>query len=790
MIVTVHMSERQIGVNMELREKIKALHIEKKKSFRLILGIEIFLIVLGVIGLFGKSAVYDFGLESMHANFGIYDEEAGGYAVQEKDGQRGNLVDFCDISLPRGVYAVSLRYQTDTDMKNICTVTDGTVGYRTLRTNGEHLYAGLNSTDFIMWLTADAEGLIVHAEYGGEGSLVVTGLTISETNALNRIFLFWVVVLSLLLNSCLLYREYDRIYGIPVKDKTVTFGLAVIILFASMPLMWDYMASGGDLGYHLMRIEGIKDSLLNGMFPARNAPEWQQGYGYASAIFYGETLLYIAAFFRLIGFTVVTSYRMFFFVMTAAQVLIAYFCFKRMFGEKYIGLLCSMLYTLSVYRIYKTYCCGSFGESFGVLFLPFIAYGFWRVFTQDIREKDYRRSWVPLTIGFCGLIQSHLLTCEMVGFFTIVLCIVEMKKVFRKETFLVLAKTVIYSCLISAWFLVPFLDYMLTGNFVIQNVSARTIQNRGLYPAHLFFTFSRTGQGSDFEGSGMYQSDPINLGFALTVVFLLWLGLCFFQKTRGMKKEDHRLGWIAAAFAMSAMLLSLSAFPWDTVHGWNGILRTLVSSLQFPNRWLSIANISLVVLAGVIAKWVLLQNDTRGLFVYFAGMTVLVLCSNVYLLTDLNYHADVVRVYNSEGMGTGYISGAEYLPYGADATKFSHRDPLTEDGLVLESYEKKGLTIDFDCTNTGDSEALVRMPLLYYKGYVTYDVSTRETFETFADEDFFVTTVVPAGYSGHLRTCFRSPWYWRAAEAVSVLFLAGLLLEAHIMKRRKRVCGK
>ena len=171
-------------------------------------------------------------------------------------------------------------------------------------------------------------------------------------------------------------------------------------------------------------------------------------------------------------------------------------------------------------------------------------------------------------------------------------------------------------------------------------------------------------------------------------------------------------------------------------------------------------------------------------------MTVLVLCSNVYLLTDLNYHADVVRVYNSEGMGTGYISGAEYLPYGADATKFSHRDPLADEGLFLDSYEKKGLTIDFDCTNTGDSEALVRMPLLYYKGYVTYDVSTRETFETFADEDFFVTTVVPAGYSGHLRTCFRSPWYWRTAEAVSVLFLTGVLLEAHIMKRRKRVCGK
>ena len=775
---------------MGLKEKIFALHIEKKKSFRMILIVELLALLLGIAGLFGKDAVYEFGTERMRANFGTYDEALGGYTVSETDGQRGNLVDFCDISLPRGTYEVALHYQTDTDLKNICTVTDGLVGYRTLRTNGEHLYAGLDSTDFVMWLTEDADGMIVHAEYSGTGSLTVTGLTISETNALNRIFLFWVVVAATLLNVCFLYREYDKAYGISMKDKTVTFGLAVLILFAAMPLMPDYMMSGGDLGYHLMRIEGIKDSFLHGMFPGRNAPEWQQGYGYASAIFYGETLLYLAAFFRLIGFTVVTSYRLFFFVMTVAQVLIAYFCFRKMFGEKYIGLLCSMLYTLSVYRTYKTYCCGSFGESFGVLFLPFIAYGFWRVFSQDIQEKTYRRSWIPLTIGFCGLIQSHLLTCEMVGFFTIILCLVEIRKVLRKETFLVLAKTVIYFCLLSAWFLVPFLDYMLTGNFVIQNVSARTIQNRGLFLAQLFFAFPRVGQGSDFEEYSMTGSDPVNLGLSLVMALCLWLILCFLQKAKNMEKRDYRLGWISAAFAMTAMLFSLSAFPWDTIHSWNPILRTLVSSLQFPNRWLTIANISLVTLAGVLAKWILQLKGKEGLFAYFAGMTVMVLISNVYLLTDLNYQGTLVRVYNSEGMGTGYISGAEYLPYGADTKKFFHREPLTEEGILLESYEKDGLTIDIVCANSGTGEALVRMPLLYYKGYVTYDVDTKEVLETFADEDFFVTVAVPEGYSGHLRTTFKSPWYWRVAETVTGLFLAGLLSEAFIRKRRSRTCGK
>ncbi len=89
--------------------------------------------------------------------------------------------------------------------------------------------------------------------------------------------------------------------------------------------------------------------------------------------------------------------------------------------------------------------------------------------------------------------QSHLLTGEQAGAFTILLCLILIKKVFRKETFCSLAKTVIYSVLLSAWFLVPFADYMLRGDFVIQHVSGRVIQYRGLYLTNLLFTFFRNG---------------------------------------------------------------------------------------------------------------------------------------------------------------------------------------------------------------------------------------------------------------------------------------------------------
>lgn len=105
-------------------EKIKNLIVElwqkKRKAVLCVLLVEALLLFMGILGLFGKNRVYEFGTEAMQGNFGSPVEETGGYRVTEADGARGNLVDFTGLALPKGVYKVSLHYETDTDMKNLC----------------------------------------------------------------------------------------------------------------------------------------------------------------------------------------------------------------------------------------------------------------------------------------------------------------------------------------------------------------------------------------------------------------------------------------------------------------------------------------------------------------------------------------------------------------------------------------------------------------------------------------------------------------------------------------------
>lgn len=742
---------------------------------RILIAIELLLTALAVMGLFGKNAVYEWGLSGAEL-YGEYDAETDSCVVDAQAQQQGDLVVFPNISVPAGTYEVRLKYETDT--VNLCTASDTTIGFKHLFTNGEPLYSGLQETNFMMWLLRDTDGMKIHVVHNG-GNLAVKGLELVQNNAMQRIRLAAVLVFCLLADAIWLWRDYDKRHGISDVNKTVVFGLGLITLFASLPLMTDYILNSGDAQYHLMRIEGLKDGILSGQFPVRIAPKWLQDHGYADGIFYGQTLLLPAALFRMIGFTVTTSYRLFIFFVNLATAWVAWYCFRRIFDNPYIGLLCSMLHTLSVYRLYKLYMRGSVGEALGMLFLPLIAYGFWRIFTQDHKADSYRWCFIPLTIGFAGIIQTHVLTCELVGGFTILLCIVLWRKVFRRETFLALAKTVVCSVLIAAWFIVPFLDYMLTGDFMIQHAYERTIQERGLYLAHLFSIYPFSGSGVFPAEEGMVNAIPVGIGFALLVCLILWCYLLVLgRKTlteRGkLEKRYLMLGNIGLGFAVLAMLMSLSMFPWNSIQFLNRITATLVSSLQFPERTLMIASLGAVLVAGALALWAFHQEH-KGWRIAFCGvMAGLTVLTGMLLLDDMVHNVGFFKLYNAEGMGSGYIAGQEYLPYGTDASLLPYRAPAAEGSVEMEGYEQGPLTVEVSCRNIGGEEGTLNLPLLYYKGYRAYDKNTGDRLTVYAGENNTVHVKVPVGYAGTIRTTFVSPWYWRLAEVVSLASCVGL----------------
>ncbi|MCH5343526.1 MAG: hypothetical protein J1E64_05750 [Acetatifactor sp.] len=696
-----------------------------------------------------------------------------------------NTVIYEGIRLSPGIYQVLMNYETDTDMVALCNVADSSVFTGGLLSNGEHLYSGLGKTGFTMWLYEGTEELQVVVFYSGEGSLITRDLTIVETRGLWTMLLTIVLFLGIVGYMLMIFVYYDKTYTVSQEKKHVIFWIAVISLIASVPYLCGYTIAGADLTYHMQRIEGVKDGLLGGQFPVRLEPRWVYDHGYADAIFYCNSLLYFPALLRLLGFTVTTSYNLYCIVLNIATAWIAYYCFSKIFRKSNIGIVCSALYTLSIIRLFKLVIVGGVGEGSAITFLPLVIYGLYRIFTEEPTEKAYKTAWLPLMIGFAGLIQTHVLTCEVTVFVTIVICLLHIRKVFCKNTFMELLKGALMSASISLWFLVPFLDYYLTQAVRIKFVSARTIQDRGLYLAQLAFHFWRTEAAEVAERNGMQYSQPIGIGLVLVAALLLFLVLWF---SGVFRKDDNR--WLpfvkrTSLLAVLLLFMSLSIFPWDHIQSLNPVVATLVSSLQFPNRFLGWGTLCLVMIFGY-CLWYFEKQEVCLYYTITMIALIGVMTSDMYLLDYVNRDQGYLELYNAEGMGFGYISGAEYLIQGTDESKLTFAGAVAGQGVEFNDYEKNYLQVTFDCVNHTSEESYVDLPLLLYKGYQAIDITTGQLLAVTADDDQNVRVQIPAYYQGSVRVQFVSPFYWRIGELISLLTVAVMILIG--WRHRRRIC--
>ena len=686
------------------------------------------------------------------------------------------------ISLGAGVYRLELPYESAGDTNAMCNVKDGTVYYGGLLCNGEHMYAALDHTSYDFWLFEPTEELSVTIDYSGQESLTTGNLRIVETNLLWTRYLTILLAISALILWTLWYQKRDAQKEEKERRHVVIFGIGVIAFLASIPYLYDGMISGADLTYHLQRIEGVKDGLLTGQFPVRLEPRWVFDHGYANGIFYCNLLLYFPAVLRMLGFTVTESYLLYCIALNIAIAAIAWYCFGKMFRDDVIGLACSGLYTLSIFRIYKLLITGAVGEGSAFTFLPLALYGIFLVFEEEVDRKEFQKSWLILGIGYAGLIQTHVLTCEITVFMTILLCVLYLRRIFVFQRFLQLVKGALLALGLSMWYLVPFFDYYITQDMKIQHASARTIQERGAILPQLLHHFWISGQATPLGDNGMQYSHPVGTGLILVAAVILFWLLLFLGDLRGEKGPEKNFAIKAAGLGCLALWMSNNYCPWDRIQNSSGIAATLVSSLQFPNRFLGWGTVFLAAVAGYVLKY--FQRNRLTLY-RMSLITIVVALSTSYLyLMDSEDQEVDYYLYNEESMGFGYISGEEYLIYGTDSGKLSFAEPEAGEKIQITDYAKRGLNTTFYCQNAGEEQERITLPVLLYKGYEAIGESG-ERLEIADDGRHLLQVCVPGDYMGQITVRFVEPWYWRTAEVLTLFTIVGMGVWL-IRKRRYR----
>lgn len=741
----------------------------RNRKSRILLCVELLLLIIGIAGLFEKPGV-------------VVGTEETTTLLEE------------GVSLPAGVYTARLYYDTGEDNVVSFGMSLADVRDKVLLYNTVPLYRGYSVGECRFYLLNHVDGLKVQINDEGVADFTIHGVEIVKGTDGSRIFIFCVILGSMVINSVVMLYLYNQKYPVATGKLAVIFGVPVLGLIASLPVMVDYNICGADLSFHLMRMEMLAEHICGGEFFTRIESGWLAAHGYANSVFFCDTFLLLPAMLQVIGFSINSAYRLFVICVNLATSGIAYLSFSKCFSNSKIGLLGCALYTLAPYRLYSIYNRSAVGEYTAMIFLPLLMWGFYRIYTMNPDEKGYLRNWVIPMIGFSGIIQSHVLSCEMVGVCVVLLCLILWKKTFRRNTFLVLAATVGMTVAVNAWFLVPFLDLMGSDRFYFGNNANVMIQNKGVFFAQLFYTLQAAGSSSQYTEYGMVEAEPIGIGAALLLCLLFWI--YFLWKYRGseltgQQKRERKTANIALLVGCIMLGMSTCYFPWDFLSSLGQVPATLVGTLQFPTRLTGMATACMVFVSCVMGlqmlreKWDFISGKT-----VLIGVAVVSLVFGTFQVNDILLSKEgPLRLYSPKAIGHSAVLWAEYLPLGAELSHFYAHAPVAGEGVAITAYEKEGLQVQASLVVEKEADmdnCYIEFPLLYYKGYMAKVQETGGKLQVVKGDNSDVRVILPVGFQGTIEVSYDGMWYWHLAEAISVIGCVSVL----VVLVRQRHSGK
>lgn len=554
----------------------------------------------------------------------------------------------------------------------------------------------------------------------------------------------------------------------------------VIIVMASIPLFSNYLIRGHDIYFHLMRIEGLAQGLRAGEFPVRIQPAWYDGYGYAVSVFYSDLFLYPAALLRLLGISLQDAYKVYVVLCNVATTLISGYSFGKIFRKREIGVFGSCLYTLAPYRLVNLYTRGALGEYTGMIFWPLLIYSCVLLLNEDRKKVQIQKGAVLMGISMAGMLQSHMLTAEIACMVLLLLVIVHCRRIFHKEVILAGCGAVAVALGLSAWFLIPFLDYMLFGRFNINSIRNNDImiQRQGTFLSQVFAIFDNAvGQSLD-AGAGTAGDFTQGVGLSLMLSVIILMLLCIRGYLKQEERRKRQITITAAGLGALMVVMSTLYFPWDRLCRISRIFRYIIVKIQFPWRFTGVAVGLLVVVWCAVLNYTEREYDRRKKVITICLAVGILLLSVGHFVIDLNQRAEKIQVRSVEEMDTFVASGEEYLPVDTVLDKLKTQELYKDDSVEISDVVYRGTSITMHVKNTSAQQAGLELPRLYYAGYQALEVTDEGQhfpIEVTDGTNHVIKLMIPKQTEGNITLSFREPWYWRLAEIITLLS-AGIVI--------------
>ncbi len=779
-------------VNKDTADQIKCF-IEERRGYSIFMLVQSLILLCLIAGLFGKAVTIELDAQNLEIRDEkvIVNEDHSFYISGWNDETSyGRWVAGTGLfDLRQGMYEVSVAYQSllyNTEVGGNCEDKTGTLQIlRTKKTEDKLCYNELEFQDghtrqrTRLWIRniGGEQDLQLMVNFYGVGELRVDKILIKELTAWRLMKLLGWLVLFLAVDAVYIYFFVSR----KAANKTAVAILLFAVFFASLPLMTDSLFWGHDLDFHLNRIIALANGLEAGHLFVPIQTEVLNGYGYASPLFYSQLFLYIPAILYNLAVPAQVCYQIYAVLANIATCLIAYYSFKGIVRDNKIAAAGALVYLLSAYRITNLYVRAAVGEYTAMAFFPLIIYGFVRVYTTE-ETKLGIRDYLPIVLGLSGLIESHVLSCELAAMFIVVVCLVNYKKTLVLRRFITLAKAAVLTLCLNMAFILPFIESMQM-DIRVNNDPVNQIQVQGTYLQQVFSAFQVSFGDSRI---GMNSEMPLSLGISLVMGLVIFAACCSMQNEwRTRKSSTVKVGVLCTVFTIVCIVLSLRIFPWDSIENFSKLLAKVLCIVQFPWRYLSMATVFAAVVT-VIGLYVVKEIRSARAMQILGGMLCLTaVFTNSLYMAGFTDGIGIERVYGDADVDKAVSSGEYILSDTIEGNLRWRRVNTDTEFVTVSDYKYQGGVTTFDCVNTAGTEMPVEIPLMNYDNYYACDTATGAEIGIMNGTDNRVSLAVPAGFDSSIKVVYRFPLLWKLSYAVSGITVL-LIAAAVVLDRRKR----
>lgn len=446
-----------------------------------------------------------------------------------------------------------------------------------------------------------------------------------------------------------------------------------------------------DYPFHLARIVGLAQSLVNHDFLPNLNYMFLNGSGYAVAMFYGNWMLYLPALVFIHTETATLSFDVFVWQSIFFTVCATNYVLEKITKDKLRALLGAIAISCSV-----TYF--GFGMTAVVPLIPLLLYSIYKVIFED------RYSPVLLAVTIALLIQTHIISTLVLAIFSLILVLLNFNRLTLKKV-----KSFIISIILAIF---------LSSGFIFQYLEQSTSQT--------FFVSWKLRNYPFPSNALMSPGDLYSIvtNYYWPIVFLfIFLSIVIFKKLDVFSRQ-----LILATLVM--FIFSSNLLPWH-------ILReTFLSVFQYTER--------LIYLLPVFVIFAIAKTAPKQLVIL---TTVLQLSAYVYMFpmtfrsydvpySDRGYsdsakkimkntNEDALESYRNSVDYTYDTSGDEYLTIDVDhdnirngtIKQFEFDSNKVSISNVTYGYNR----LEFDISlHTNAEDQIIVLPRIWYKGYTAF----------------------------------------------------------------------